>query len=123
MVSRLAPELAPSVRDRILREAAGNPLALSELSATIREDTASGAGVRDIIPLNARLERAFAARADDLPHDTQWLVLIAALDDRGGISEIVAAAGVPPSAITPAVDARLIEVDGPSLRFRHPLIR
>ena len=123
MVSRLAPELAPSVRDRILREAAGNPLALSELAATIREDTASGAGLRDIIPLNARLERAFAARADDLPHDTQWLVLIAALDDRDGISEIVAAAGVPASAIAPAVDARLIEVDGPSLRFRHPLIR
>ena len=35
----------------------------------------------------------------------------------------MAAAGVPASAITPAVDARLIEVDGPSLRFRHPLIR
>jgi predicted ATPase len=35
MVARLAPELAPSVRDRILREAAGNPLALAELSATI----------------------------------------------------------------------------------------
>jgi DNA-binding CsgD family transcriptional regulator len=123
MVSRLAPELAPAVRDRIVREAAGNPLALAELSATIREDTASGGGLRDILPLNARLERAFAVRADDLPHDTQWLLLIAALDDRDGLSEIVAAAGVPASAITPAVAARLIEVDGPSLRFRHPLIR
>ena len=45
MVSRLAPELAPSVRDRILREAAGNPLALAELSATIRDDTLSGEGL------------------------------------------------------------------------------
>jgi DNA-binding CsgD family transcriptional regulator len=123
MVSRLAPELAPSVRDRILREAAGNPLALSELSATIRDDGAFGEGVRNIVPLSARLERAFAARAEDLPQDTRWLVLIAALDDRDGVSEIVAAAGVPATAITPAVDARLIEVDGPSLRFRHPLIR
>ena len=123
MVSRLAPGLAPSVRDRILREAAGNPLALAELSATIRDDTASGEGLPDVLPLSARLEREFAARADDLPHDTQWLLLIAALDDRDGVSEIVAAAGVPASAITPAVDARLIEVDGASLRFRHPLIR
>jgi DNA-binding CsgD family transcriptional regulator len=123
MVSRLAPELASSVRDRILREAAGNPLALSELSATIRDDGALGEGLRNMVPLSARLERAFAARAGDLPQDTRWLVLIAALDDRDGISEIVAAAGVPASAITPAVDARLIEVDGPSLRFRHPLIR
>jgi DNA-binding CsgD family transcriptional regulator len=123
IVSRLAPDLAPSVRDRILREAAGNPLALAELSATIRDDAASGEGLPDIIPLNARLERAFAARADDLPRDTQWLLLIAALDDRDGVSEIVAAAGVPASATTPAIDARLIEVDGSSLRFRHPLIR
>ena len=38
MVSRIAPGLAPLVRDRILQEAAGNPLALAELSATIRDD-------------------------------------------------------------------------------------
>jgi DNA-binding CsgD family transcriptional regulator len=123
MVSGIAPELAPSVRDRIVQEAAGNPLALAELSATIRDDNASGEGLGDVLPLNARLERAFATRWDDLPHDTQWLLLIAALDDRDGASEIVAAAGVRASAITPAVDARLIEIDGPSLRFRHPLIR
>jgi DNA-binding CsgD family transcriptional regulator len=123
MVSSLAPGLAPSLRDRILREAAGNPLALAELSATIRDDITSGEGLPDVLPLNSRLERAFAARADDLPQETQWLVLIAALDDRDGVSEIVAAAGVPASALTPAIDARLIEVDGPTLRFRHPLIR
>ena len=123
MVSRLAPQLAPSARDRIVREAAGNPLALAELSATIRDDAASGEALPEILPLSARLEREFAARAHDLPQDTRWLLLIAALDDRDGLSEIVNAAGVPASAITPATDARLIEVDGPSLRFRHPLIR
>jgi DNA-binding CsgD family transcriptional regulator len=123
IVSGLAPELSAAVRDRILREAAGNPLALVELSTTVRDETASGDRLPDILPLNARLERAFATRADDLPRDTQWLLLIAALDGRDGVSEIVAAAGVPASAIKPAVDARLVEVDGPSLRFRHPLIR
>jgi DNA-binding CsgD family transcriptional regulator len=123
MVARIAPELAQPVRDRILQEAAGNPLALAELSATIRDDIAPGEGLPDVLPLSARLEREFATRADDLPHDTQWLLLIAALEDRDGVPEIVAAAGVPASAITPAIDARLIEVDGASLRFRHPLIR
>ena len=123
MVSRIAPGLAAPVRDRILHEAAGNPLALAELAATIRDDIAPGEGLPDILPLSARLEREFAARADDLPRDTQWLLLIAAFEDRDGVSEIVAAAGVPASAITPAVDARLIEVDGTSVRFRHPLIR
>ena len=123
MVSRIAPGLAPPVRDRILQEAAGNPLALAELSATLRDDNASGEGRPSILPLSARLEREFVARAEDLPHDTQWLLLIAALDDRDGVSEIVAAAGVPASAMKPAVDARLIEVEGQSLRFRHPLMR
>jgi len=123
MVSRLAPELAPAVLDRILREAAGNPLALAELSATIRHDIASGEGLPDILPLSARLEREFAARTHGLPGDTQWLLLTAALDSRDVVSEIVAAADVPASAITPAVQARLLEVDGPTLRFHHPLIR
>ena len=123
MVSSVAPGLAPVVYDRILREAAGNPLALAELSATIRDDVAAGDGLPDILPLPARLEREFASRAEGLSDDTQWLLLVAALDDRDGVSEIVAAAGVPATAITPAVDARLIEVDGSSLRFRHPLIR
>ena len=123
MVARIAPGLAPPVRNRILQEAAGNPLALAELSTTIRDDIGSGEGLPDILPLSARLEREFSTRADDLPNDTQWLLLIAALEDRDGVSEIVAAAGVPALAITPAIDARLIEVDGASLRFRHPLIR
>jgi DNA-binding CsgD family transcriptional regulator len=123
MVSNLAPDLSVSVRERIVREAAGNPLALAELTATVRDDPVSGDVVPDVLPLNARLERAFAARADDLPDATQWLVLVAALDDRDGLAEIVAAAGVPQSALASAVDARLLEVDASSVRFRHPLIR
>ena len=123
MVSSLAPDLEAPVRDRIVQEAAGNPLALAELSRTIRDDPASADRIPEVLPLNARLERTFAAQADDLPDATQWLVLIAALDDRDGLAEIVAAAGVPESAIASAVDARLVEVDASSVRFRHPLIR
>jgi DNA-binding CsgD family transcriptional regulator len=123
MVMRQAPSLSYAVRDRIVREAAGNPLALAELAATIRDDVASGDALPDVLPLSARLERAFAARFDVCPPDTQWLMLVAALDDRDGVAEILAAAGVPSSALAPAVSAGLIEVDGASFHFRHPLIR
>jgi DNA-binding CsgD family transcriptional regulator len=123
MVTNLAPGLRAPVHDRIVREAAGNPLALAELAATVREDPLSGDVFPDVLPLSARLERAFAVQADDLPEATQWLVLIAALDDRDVLAEIVAAAGVPESAIVSAVDARLLEVEASSVRFRHPLIR
>ena len=122
VVSGLAPDLPPSVRDRIVREAAGNPLALAELSATIRDNT-SGEVLPELLPLSARLERTFEELAGDLPADTQWLLLIAALDDRDGLAEIQAAAGVASSALTPAVGTRLVVIDGASLRFRHPLIR
>jgi DNA-binding NarL/FixJ family response regulator len=123
LVTSRAPVLQPSVRDRIVREAAGNPLALAELSSVVGDDAGSSGGPADALPLTARLERTFAVRADDLPPETQWLVLVAALDDRDGVAEILAAADVPPSALDPAVDARLLEVDGTSVRFRHPLIR
>jgi hypothetical protein len=123
MLATSFPELAPSVRDRIVREAAGNPLALAELPTTVRDEQASIDALTEVVPLNARLERAFAVRVDDLPDDTRWLMLVAALDDRDSTSEIVAAAGVPASAFAPAVRAGLIEISGPSVRFRHPLMR
>src|SRR5262249_20590250 len=55
--------------------------------------------------------------------DTRWLLLVAALDDRDDIGELLAAAEVAESALSAAVDARLVELEGGSLRFRHPLVR
>src|SRR5262245_53924333 len=95
VVARVAPDLPGPIRDRIVREAAGNPLALAELSARIGDEGASGDGMPDVLPLSARLERTFAARADELPDETQWLVLVAALDDRDGVAEALAAANAP----------------------------
>jgi hypothetical protein len=75
-----APRVSLVVRDRLLREAAGNPLALTELSlgsAGLQRD----APMAGQLPLTERLQRAFAARVSDLPDDTLLLVLIAALID------------------------------------------
>jgi DNA-binding CsgD family transcriptional regulator len=123
VVDARAPDLQAAVRDRIVREAAGNPLALVELSSSLHADPGTGDVSPEILPLSDRLERAFAARTRDLPEDTWWLLLVAAHDDRDGIEEMLAAAGVARPALTPAIDAGLVEADGSSLRFRHPLIR
>src|ERR1700733_7709847 len=65
-----APRLPLSSRSRVLREAAGNPLALLELPAMSgeREDER---GLPGGLPLSDRLERAFAARVADLPAATR----------------------------------------------------
>jgi DNA-binding CsgD family transcriptional regulator len=124
------PGLAPAVRTRVLEEGEGNPLALLELPAAL------GSGVRGgdeelptRLPLTTRLEHAFASRAAELPSATRTLLRIAAVDDGGGLAEIISAAeivaGVRPTveALVPAVEVQLIDVDGSTVRFRHPLVR
>ena len=79
----------------MLREAAGNPLALAGTAyriagqGTPTRDPGSGVGGA---ALTARLERAFATRTLGLPAATQTLLLIAAVDDGTDTAEILAAA-------------------------------
>jgi len=124
------PELAPAVRERLVAEAEGNPLALLELPAALNSSLRGGQAVLPRhLPLTVRLERAFATRAADLGAATRTLLLVAAADDSGVLEEIINAteivAGMRPVVgdLDPAVEAGLIQVDGPGLRFRHPLVR
>ncbi|GAA4255869.1 LuxR family transcriptional regulator [Dactylosporangium darangshiense] len=123
-----APRLRRAVRERVLAEAAGNPLALVELPIAMR-DAADGVAPIGPLPLTRRLEEAFAARASALPEATRLLLLAAALSDGEVLSEMLAAAaaagGEAPTveAFGPAVRARLLEVDGARVTFRHPLMR
>jgi DNA-binding CsgD family transcriptional regulator len=123
-----APDLLPALRQRLLAEAAGNPLALVELPiAAGRIDDA--AFLPTWLPLTARLERAFATRADDLPDATRSVLLVAALNDRDDLVEDLVAASLVAGRVisledlSPAIDARLIEADVSALRFRHSLMR
>ena len=81
------------------------------------------------MPLNARLERAFAERLDDLPDATEALLLVAAADESLALSEILAGGEIlldRPATLAmlrPAVDAGLVTLAGSALRFRHPLVR
>jgi DNA-binding CsgD family transcriptional regulator len=123
-----APGLPEDVRARLLDEAAGNPLALVELPIAYGK-LGEGARMPAWLPLTTRLERAFAARAFDLPADTRTALLVAALDDGPRLSEVLDAATlvggreVTVCVLDPAVSARLIEINGAEFRFRHPLMR
>jgi predicted ATPase len=109
-----APGLEPVLRERLIAEAAGNPLALVELPEALRpEHRAEGALVTSPLPLTARLERAFAAQESGLPAAARSLLLVAAADESGILGELLAAASilegatVTAEALAPGVTARL----------------
>jgi DNA-binding CsgD family transcriptional regulator len=123
-----APQLSLSARTRVVREAAGNPLALLELPAVVGRHK-DGQGLPGGMPLTERLERAFAARASDLPDATRLFLWVAALNDGDAVGEILQAASaivattLDLDVAAPAVEARIIDVDLRTVHFRHPLIR
>ncbi len=120
--------LDPVVRERVLAQAAGNPLALVELPTAAGQQDSREA-LNEWIPLTRRLEEAFASRLPGLPAVTFTALLAAGLDDGDALAEVLAAAslvaGAPVSVadLAAAVAAGLAEVDGHSVRFRHPLVR
>ncbi len=78
---------------RLLGQAEGNPLALLELPAALGSSARGGeAPLPGRLPLTARLERAFAARAAELPPATRTLLQIASADDGSELAEILRAA-------------------------------
>lgn len=130
LIDRRFPELVPAVRGRLLAEAEGNPLALLELPAALGMSIRSGEEMLPPrLPLTARLEQAYAARAAELPRGTRTLLLVAAAGDSGALAQVMEATqivtGAAPavSDLVPAVDAHLIEVDEQVVRFWHPLVR
>jgi DNA-binding CsgD family transcriptional regulator len=116
--------LTPALRQRVLNDADGNPLALVELPLGVEL-----AGESDPLPLTERLERAFASRLADLPARGRVALLAAALDDAQQLETVLGAAssavGVRMTLddLAPAVEARLVVVGDDGVRFRHPLIR
>ncbi len=125
LLTEHAPGLAPRLRERVLAEAAGNPLALVELPRLL----SPGAEPPELLPLNERLESAFADRYAQLPEATRALVAAFSADAGCPLPRLLAAAqtltGTPIAAevIQPAIDAGLLQVQGRRLRFRHPLVR
>ena len=122
-----ADKLAPRMRDRLIAETEGNPLALLELPKALTGRQLSGhEWLPKLLPLNGRLQEMFLERARRLPQATQTLLLIAAAEDTGELAIVLAAGqalGCAPETLEPAERAGLVEVIGHELTFRHSLVR
>jgi DNA-binding CsgD family transcriptional regulator len=119
--------LSQEARERLVERTGGHPLALLELPATLTEaELFVGAALPTPVPISARLVHAFLGRAQALSEETQTLLLVAAADDTGEISIVLAAAaqlGVGAEALDAAEQAALTRVRGTQLEFHHPLVR
>jgi DNA-binding CsgD family transcriptional regulator/tetratricopeptide (TPR) repeat protein len=117
--------LDAGVRDRIVAETRGNPLALLELPRGLTVGLAGGFALPDAANVPGQIEDAYGQRIAELPGATRRLMLLAAADAVGDATLLwraAAAAGVDRGAAEPAAQARLLEI-GARVRFRHPLVR
>jgi DNA-binding CsgD family transcriptional regulator len=114
------------VRERVVAEARGNPLALLELPRSAQQARlAGGFELPDAVSVPRRVEDFYERRSGSLPLETQLLLLVAAAEPTGEVALLWRAAerlGLPPDAAAPAEAAGLMEIDT-RVRFRHPLVR
>ncbi|MEU2420750.1 LuxR family transcriptional regulator [Streptomyces sp. NPDC007851] len=114
-------------RAEILRQAAGNPLALIELPrALARGRTAGGDGATvTALPLTARLENLFAADLSGLPAPTRQALLLVAAAGAARLADLMRAAPELDvvAALEPAERAGLVRVEQGRVLPRHPLVR
>jgi DNA-binding CsgD family transcriptional regulator len=114
------------IRDRIVAETHGNPLALLELPRGMSAaELAGGYAIPASPGLSGSIEDGFKRRLDALPADALRLVQLAAADPVGEPLLVWRAAErlrIPAEAATPAIEADLLEIRT-QVRFRHPLVR
>jgi DNA-binding CsgD family transcriptional regulator len=114
------------VRDRIVAETRGNPLALLELPRGLTPAELAGGFARpDASPLASQIEQSFLRQLQPLPVETRLLLLTAAAEPVGDVTLLwraVERLGIGADAAAPAEAAGLIEF-GARVRFRHPLVR
>jgi DNA-binding CsgD family transcriptional regulator len=124
--SALAGPLDDRVRDQIVAETQGNPLALLELPRGLSPaELAGGFGLPGAAPLSERIGESFHRQLEALPAQSRRLLLLAAAEPYGDVSLVWRAAGrlgIPVQAVSPAVDAGLVQF-GARVWFRHPLLR
>ncbi|MDV3126771.1 DUF2791 family P-loop domain-containing protein [Mycobacterium sp. 21AC1] len=124
--SGLSAPLDPRIRDQIVAETGGNPLALLELPRGLSADAlAGGFGLPGAARPSAEMEEIFRSRIAVLPDETRRLLLLAAAEptgDSGLIWRAADALGIGPEAAAPATEAELATF-ATRVKFRHPLVR
>ncbi|MDQ1606466.1 MAG: hypothetical protein QOJ18_833, partial [Microbacteriaceae bacterium] len=122
--SVLPVPLDERVRERIVAETRGNPLALLELPRGLTPaQLAGGFGLLDAPGLSGQIEDSFRRRLAGLPADTQRLLLVAAADPVGDPVVVWRAAGRLGLAVQAAADTDGLLTIGTNVIFRHPLVR
>ena len=124
--SALTGPLDTRVRDQIIAETHGNPLALLELPRGLTpQELAGGFGLPYLMRLSGGIKENFRRRVEALPDQTRRLLLIAAAEPVGDPAVVWRAAArlrIGAETAAPAVAANLVEF-GMRVRFRHPLVR
>ncbi|WP_239154385.1 AAA family ATPase [Amycolatopsis sp. FDAARGOS 1241] len=126
LASALHGPLDPQVRERLLAETQGNPLALLELPRGLSPaELAGGFGLPGTAGLPSRIEESFHRRLAPLPGETRLLLLVAAAEPSGEPVLLWRAAerlGTGITAAAPAEQTGLVSF-APRVWFRHPLVR
>jgi DNA-binding CsgD family transcriptional regulator len=120
------PALGAAIRERILSDAQGNPLALLELpSAWNAEPRSPMEGLPSTLPLSRRLQSLFGSRIAALPPPSRKLLLMMALDGTADMRVLRIVNGPTLRDLDAAEQSRLAYHDRGThrLAFRHPLIR
>jgi DNA-binding CsgD family transcriptional regulator len=130
LLDRNAPDITGSLRARVVREAAGNPLGLVEFARVAPTNELRERPSLAPLTLTARLERAFAATFNGLPEPARLVLLAGALDPRASLEEVLQAATringggrIDLTALDSAIATGYVAVVDARLRFSHPLVR
>jgi DNA-binding CsgD family transcriptional regulator len=114
------------VRDRLVAETRGNPLAILELPrALAATHLPGGFGFENAYPLPGRIEESFLRRLESLPAEARMLLLVAAaepVDDPLLVWRAAEQVGTGLSATTADATEGLLSI-GERVIFRHPLVR
>jgi DNA-binding CsgD family transcriptional regulator len=122
--SALRVPLDERVRDRLVAETRGNPLALLELPRGLTPaELAGGFGLLDKPGLSGRIEDSFRRRLAGLPANTQRLLLLAAAEPAGDPVLVWRAADRLGIAVNAVSETDGLLAIGASVTFRHPLVR
>jgi DNA-binding CsgD family transcriptional regulator/Asp-tRNA(Asn)/Glu-tRNA(Gln) amidotransferase C subunit len=127
LVTDKYPDMARPVLDRVVAEAAGNPLVLMELCRALPPDVFAGdAAMPPYLAPKGRMGRALAARIEWLAPESQQILLLIAADTTGVLSVVLRAAralGLDESALSSLIAARVVVVEQGEVRFNPPVMR
>lgn len=115
------PNLEPEVRERVLREAAGNPLALLEFDRMKVASAPAGP-----LALPQRLQSGYERHIATQTESARTALLVAAAEETGDLDLVLRAlhrVGHTDDALAEAETSGMVSVTGRAVTFKHPLQR